>query len=326
MTRWGSARWTSSCGATGSDRTVASRALIIANSRYDDDHFATLPAAAADAVELGKVLGDPAIGGFTVETLADVEQRAALRTLESFFARAKSDDLLLLHLSLHGWKDLRNRLYFVMRDTERDYPGSTAISADTIGTWMGESRSRRIVVLLDCCYSGAFTLNALRRDAGTPGRPRSTSPSPSPATAGSSSRRPRPCSTRTRANRTSATAAHRPSRPSSPRRWCVACETARLTLTATGSCPSKNSTTTSTNRYASASSARPRRSAWTVPRARSTWPAAPFTPMSTASPRCDPPCATPSPGSASAPCTWWNSCSAVSASRPGTRPGQRCSA
>ncbi|NUT31227.1 MAG: Hsp70 family protein [Streptomyces sp.] len=33
---------------------------------------------------------------------------------------------------------------------------------------MGTSRSRLIVVLLDCCYSGAFPMNALRRDAGTP--------------------------------------------------------------------------------------------------------------------------------------------------------------
>ncbi|WP_073967546.1 caspase, EACC1-associated type [Streptomyces sp. CB02460] len=147
---------------------MASRALIIANSRYDDDHFATLPAAAADAAELANVLGDPAVGGFSVDTLVDVEQRPAMRALESFFAQASSDDLLLLHLSLHGWKDLRNRLYFVMRDTERGYPGSTAISADTIGTWMGESRSRRIVVMLDCCYSGAFTMNALRREAGAP--------------------------------------------------------------------------------------------------------------------------------------------------------------
>ncbi|GAA1162752.1 molecular chaperone DnaK [Kitasatospora gansuensis] len=147
---------------------MANRALIIANGTYDDDHFAPLPAAAADATQLEAVLSDPDIGEFEVETLVDVGQRAAMRALESFFTRAGRDDLLLLHLSLHGWKDLRNRLYFVMRDTERDYPGATAVLAETVGGFMGESRSRRIVVLLDCCYSGAFSLNALRRDAGTP--------------------------------------------------------------------------------------------------------------------------------------------------------------
>ncbi|WP_232626785.1 caspase, EACC1-associated type [Streptomyces alfalfae] len=147
---------------------MGKHALVIANSRYDDDHFATLPAATADAAALADVLSAPSIGGFEVDTLIDVEQRPAMRTLESFFTRAKPDDLLLLHLSLHGWKDLRNRLHFVMRDTEREFPGATAVSAELVGGWMGESRSRRIVVLLDCCYSGAFTMNALRRNAGAP--------------------------------------------------------------------------------------------------------------------------------------------------------------
>ncbi|MFD7087274.1 Hsp70 family protein [Streptomyces sp. NPDC059896] len=147
---------------------MAKHALIIANSRYDDNHFARLPAATADAAALAGVLGDPGIGGFEVDTLVDVEQRPALRALESLFTRAKPDDLILLHLSLHGWKDLRNRLYFVMRDTERDFPGATAISAEVVGNWMSESRSRSIVVLLDCCYSGAFAMNARRRDGGAP--------------------------------------------------------------------------------------------------------------------------------------------------------------
>ncbi|NUT31228.1 MAG: hypothetical protein HOV84_35820 [Streptomyces sp.] len=97
---------------------MESRALIIANSTYDDNHFATLPAATADAAALAEVLGAPAIGGFEVETLVDVPQRRAMRALETFFTRAARDDLLLLHLSLHGWKDTRGRLHFIMRDTE----------------------------------------------------------------------------------------------------------------------------------------------------------------------------------------------------------------
>ncbi|MFI0999442.1 Hsp70 family protein [Streptomyces galbus] len=147
---------------------MAGRALIIANSTYDDGHFAPLPAATADAAALAEVLGAPDIGGFEVETLVDVSQRPAMRALEAFFTKAARDDLLLLHLSLHGWKDTRGRLHFIMRDTELDYLRATAVPAEVIGDWMGASRSRRIVVLLDCCYSGAFPMNALRRDAGTP--------------------------------------------------------------------------------------------------------------------------------------------------------------
>lgn len=147
---------------------MVSRALIIANSRYEDAHFAELPGATADAAALAGVLGDPAVGGFDVESLVDARQRDAMRAMEAFFTRAARDDLLLLHLSLHGWKDLRGRLYFVMSDTERDLPGATAIPADRVSDWMEQSRSRRIVVMLDCCYSGAFAMNAVRRAAGPP--------------------------------------------------------------------------------------------------------------------------------------------------------------
>jgi molecular chaperone DnaK len=147
---------------------VPKQALIIANSDYDDAHFDPLPAATADAVHLAEVLGDPTIGGFAVETLVDADQRTVMRTLESFFTRARSDDLLLLHLSVHGWKDRRGQLHFVVRDTERDFLGATAIPASFVNDRMLQSPSRRIVLMLDCCYSGAFSTAMVRRTATPP--------------------------------------------------------------------------------------------------------------------------------------------------------------
>lgn len=41
---------------------MAKRALVIANSQYDDGFFTALPAAEADAAALAGVLTDPAIG------------------------------------------------------------------------------------------------------------------------------------------------------------------------------------------------------------------------------------------------------------------------
>ena len=147
---------------------MAKRALVIANSQYDDGFFTALPAAEADAAALAGVLTDPAIGEFTVEQVVNVGQRAAMRAIHAFFADAQPDDLLVLHLSLHGWKDLRNRLYFVARDTERDVLEATAISADFVSERMSWSKSGRIVLLLDCCYSGAFAAGMLRRSGEAP--------------------------------------------------------------------------------------------------------------------------------------------------------------
>lgn len=140
-------------------------ALILASSSYVDSYFDPLPGAIADATGLVEVLGDPTIGGFSVESVVDADQRAVMRPVESFFARASSDDLLLLHLSLHGWKDRRGQLHFVVGDTERDFLGSTAIPASFVNDCMVHSKCRRIVLMLDCCYSGAFS-RAMRRSAG----------------------------------------------------------------------------------------------------------------------------------------------------------------
>jgi molecular chaperone DnaK len=147
---------------------MAKSALVIANSQYDDERFAVLPAAKADAEALARVLSDPAIGDFTVKQMIDVGQREATREIQRFFSAAVRDDLLVLHLSLHGWKDLQNRLYFVARDTERDFLEATAISAQFVSERMSLSRSRSIVLMLDCCYSGAFTAGMLRRSAEAP--------------------------------------------------------------------------------------------------------------------------------------------------------------
>jgi molecular chaperone DnaK len=147
---------------------MVKRALVIANSQYDDGFFTALPAAEADAAALAGVLADPAVGEFTVEQMVNVGQRAAMRAIHAFFADAQRDDLLVLHLSLHGWKDLRNRLYFVARDTERDVLEATAISADFVSERMSWSKSGRIVLLLDCCYSGAFAAGMLRRSGEAP--------------------------------------------------------------------------------------------------------------------------------------------------------------
>jgi molecular chaperone DnaK len=147
---------------------MAKRALVIANSQYDDARFSALPAAKADAVALADVLSDPAIGEFTVEELVNIGQRDATRAIQAFFAGAQREDLLLLHLSLHGWKDLHNMLYFVASDTERDFLEATAISADFVSERMSRSRSGRIILMLDCCYSGAFTAGMLRRSIDPP--------------------------------------------------------------------------------------------------------------------------------------------------------------
>ncbi|GAA0677203.1 hypothetical protein GCM10010193_33080 [Kitasatospora atroaurantiaca] len=135
---------------------MAKRALVLAAETYDDSRFAPLPGAASDAEQLRDVLGDPAIGGFEVNVLSDASTQEWKIAIELFFSSATSDDTLLLHLSCHGRKNRRNQLHFITKDSKFDALAATSVEADFIAARMEESRSRRIILLLDCCYSGAF--------------------------------------------------------------------------------------------------------------------------------------------------------------------------
>ena len=135
---------------------AARAALVIAAHEFVDPKFQQLRSPARDVDALAGVLGDSAVGAFEVETLVNEASGEVQRQLERFFSGRKPDDLLLLYFSCHGVKDPTGRLYFVTTNTEFELLRSTGISASFVSEQMEYSRSKRIVVLLDCCYSGAF--------------------------------------------------------------------------------------------------------------------------------------------------------------------------
>jgi hypothetical protein len=50
-----------------------------------------------------------------------------------------------------------------MTNTKLHRLGATAVAAEFVNRCMTRSRSRRIVLLLDCCYAGAFERGMLAR-------------------------------------------------------------------------------------------------------------------------------------------------------------------
>jgi uncharacterized RDD family membrane protein YckC len=141
-------------------------ALIVASDDYSDPGLRRLRAPAADAQALAAVLQDPKIGGFQVRTLLNQPAHEVNLAVEEFFADRRPDDLLLMHVSCHGVKDEGGELYFATANTRLRRLGSTAVAADFVNRRMNRSRSRRVVLLLDCCYAGAFERGMTAR-AGT---------------------------------------------------------------------------------------------------------------------------------------------------------------
>ncbi len=141
-------------------------ALIVATYEYDDPGLGELRAPAQDADALAGVLSDPEIGGFEVETVVNQPSHGISLAVARFFRNRKPDDVLLLHFSCHGLKDDSGELYFAARDTGIDLLEATAVPSGFVSRAMDRSRAGRVVLMLDCCYSGAFARGMTPRAAG----------------------------------------------------------------------------------------------------------------------------------------------------------------
>jgi uncharacterized caspase-like protein len=132
------------------------RALLVATASYSDPSLAALRAPTGDVAALAEVLGDENIGGFEVEQLVDEPTEALRRKIETFFDEGRPQDLLLLYVSGHGVLSQSRRFYFATADTSLKLLRSTAIEDSFVNDVMQGSRARSIVLVLDCCHSGAF--------------------------------------------------------------------------------------------------------------------------------------------------------------------------
>jgi hypothetical protein len=138
--------------------------LVVATTEYDDQRLARLGAPLADALELARTLSNE--GDFEVETLINAEAQTVQRRIERFCKTGKlNSDSLLVYLTGHGIKDDDGNLYFALRDTDRDLLRTTALSADLLAAVMDDSPARSQVLILDCCYSGAYA-RAMRAKGG----------------------------------------------------------------------------------------------------------------------------------------------------------------
>ena len=133
-------------------------ALLVATDTYTDPALTQLRAPAGDAQALAEALADPSIGAFEVqEPLVNRPTEEIRQEIEGFFDAARPRDLLLLYFSGHGVIAKDGRLYFAAANTKVDRLLATGIGEGFVNDVMRHSRARSIVLVLDCCHSGAFT-------------------------------------------------------------------------------------------------------------------------------------------------------------------------
>lgn len=145
-------------------------ALLIGVSEYRQG-LDSLLAATKDVAALGEVLQNQEMGGFDeVKTLLEPEPQVMQHEIENLFTGRMRDDLVLLYFSGHGIKDGGGKLYFATPITYKNSRGelmrSSAVPAQFIHEVMHNCRAKRQVIILDCCFSGAFDPSLLAKDDG----------------------------------------------------------------------------------------------------------------------------------------------------------------
>jgi branched-chain amino acid transport system substrate-binding protein len=139
---------------------MAKIALLIGVSEYSEG-LLPIPSAIKDVEAMRRVLEHPDMGAFDeVTVLSNPDKGSIEKAVEDLFSNRQRDDLVLLYFSGHGIKDQSARFYLSTKETGQDQKGdfrrSTALAASKLQEYITDSRSKREVIILDCCFSGAF--------------------------------------------------------------------------------------------------------------------------------------------------------------------------
>ncbi|MHA6804646.1 caspase, EACC1-associated type [Salinifilum ghardaiensis] len=151
------------------------RALLIGTEHYEHSDLGALPCTRADTAQLRQVLEHPAIGAFTsVRVVADPTAAEMSREIGDFLAGLGSADLALLYISGHGTRVLSSGEFFFLAS---DSDGSSAAGIENTGIGASFVNERlelctapQKVAVLDCCYSGGYSLGMRTRESKSSGR------------------------------------------------------------------------------------------------------------------------------------------------------------
>ncbi|MBN3923037.1 caspase family protein [Nostoc sp. NMS4] len=148
-------------------------ALLIGISDYEAG-LNPLPASVKDMQAIAKVLHHPEMGDFAqtdIQKLENPDPQKMQEAIETLFSNRQKDDLVVLYFSGHGIKDESGNLYLATCLTRKNSQGqiikSTSVPASFIHDIMNNSRCKRQVIILDCCFSGAFAQGWSAKDDGS---------------------------------------------------------------------------------------------------------------------------------------------------------------
>lgn len=133
--------------------------VVIGTNEYSDSKIPNLRFAEKNAKEIRDILLNPDICGFdeVVECINKTRTQTFCE-LDQLLKKAESEDSFLIYFSGHGEPDSQHDLCLLFNNTRMDCLLPTSLNYSMIRKSIDASNCKKVVVILDCCYSGAASI------------------------------------------------------------------------------------------------------------------------------------------------------------------------
>lgn len=130
--------------------------IVIGTNEYSDSKIHNLHFAEKDAKDVKDILLTPEICGFDeVTELINKTEKQTFYEICQLLKKAESNDLILIYFSGHGETDDQHDLCLLFNNTEWDNLIPTSLNYSMVKKCINNSKCKTVIVILDCCYSGA---------------------------------------------------------------------------------------------------------------------------------------------------------------------------
>lgn len=132
---------------------------IISVPKYQSEYISDLPFCANDCTALNETLNKHlGIGYENIRVLGntiddEISRTEILKNVRYISRKAEQDDIIILFFSGHGYSE-NNVGYLATFDTDLDLASDTSISISRIKSELEKSQAKKIMIILDSCYSG----------------------------------------------------------------------------------------------------------------------------------------------------------------------------
>ncbi len=138
-------------------------ALLIGNARVRNSegkgYALDLPGIDKDLAGLSEVLGDREYGGFEIVSLMGPTLIEVRREIARVADSLRSEDTLLIYYSGTSTLGRDQLLYLPVSDSDVNFLEATCLDSEYVLSVLRRCNSRRQVLLIDGCHSGAFFVN-----------------------------------------------------------------------------------------------------------------------------------------------------------------------